>query len=90
MYQTASDRHRHRFGAIGDAQFGEDVLEMNLDRLVGAADGARHFFIAGSARDESQHLELALGEVAAFRVLGQSGGNRRGNEAVAAMDGTNR
>ena len=34
MDQAAGERHRDRLGAVGDAQFGEDVLEMDPDRLV--------------------------------------------------------
>ena len=76
--QPAGERHRDRLGPVRHTQFGEDILEMDLDRLVHAPDGLGHFLVAQAPGHELQDLELPLGEVAPLRKLGEPGGHRVG------------
>src|SRR5580704_8490994 len=55
----ALESDRNGFGAVAHAEFCHHVLEMHLDRLLGAADDARDVAIAEAARREAKHFDLA-------------------------------
>ena len=69
--QPAGERHGDRLGPVRYAQLSEDILEMDLDGLVGAPDSAGHLPVAQAPGHQLQDLELPLGELAALGKLGK-------------------
>src|SRR5882672_4299566 len=88
--QAAGECHRHGLGAVGDAELGEDVLEMNLGRLVAPADGAGHVFVGQSAGHQFQDLEFPLAEVEEIVSLEEPGGHSSRDDPLALVRGAHR
>jgi hypothetical protein len=63
---------------------------MNLDGLVAAPDRAGHVLVGQPPGHQRQHLELALGEIAAQGMLGKPNGHGGRDDPLAAVHGADR
>lgn len=86
--ESPVDRHGDCLGSVGRSEFGEDILEMNLDSLGGAPDRAGHLLVPQPSCHQLQDLELALAQFTALRVLGQPGGHGGWNDPLASRHGS--
>src|SRR6267142_463055 len=75
--EASSECHRHGLGAVGDAEFGENVLEMDLHGLVATHDRASHVLVGQPSGHQRQDLEFPFGEVATGGMLSEPNGNSR-------------
>src|SRR5260370_53983 len=63
MNNPALQRRRHGLRAIGDAQFGEDTLQMVLRGVLGDAERVGEFLVRKSFRDFAQYVDFAWCEL---------------------------
>ena len=78
MDDAALEGYHDRFRAARGAQFFEDVLEVDRDRLVGPADRAGDVAVTEPAGHVLEHLAFARSELDPGRVLGDSTSNGMG------------
>jgi len=63
LHQPILNRVHRRFGARGNADLGEDVSQVNLDRVLGDEQLLRDFLVARAGRHQSQDFALAFAQI---------------------------
>src|SRR4051794_20652095 len=57
--EPGADGDDGRLRAVRDAELGEDVADVRLDRLLGDVELARDLLVGEAASDQHQHVALA-------------------------------
>ena len=77
-------------GPVIGVQFGEDVLDVALHGFFGERQLRGDLLVRIPAGDQSQYVDFSRGQSVIGGVLGDFGGNFRGQTFLAGMDRANR
>src|SRR5271156_2837449 len=75
-----------RLGAIGDAQFAQQAVDMGLHRSLGNVERGRDLFVAVAAHNQLQDFGFAGGERGRAHALREALGHRSRYARLAGID----